>query len=237
MAVFFSVKSSFAEEKQVFGIDTSVSMYSQYAGGVSGFVFFDEAVIQPSITLNHNPSGLYAMLWGSYSPQDGFNSDYGDEVDYIAGINRDIGPVNIDFYYAYFNCYKLNSHSAGDSHAVGTVIAFPEILKLEPFIEAEYDFIKGASRQNGLMYRVGARTAPVENLSLELSAGGHSEIYGTRTELASFARLAISYKVELAKNLALTPEINFQKRVGYSQSNGGMTEDVIWGGVTLDYSF
>jgi hypothetical protein len=238
MAMVSSATISLAQENdRLFSVDVSTSAYSQYVGSLSGANFFDEAVLQPSITLTHNPSGLYANLWGSYSPEGGFDSDYGDEVDYIAGINRDIGSVNVDFYYAYYNCYKINRHSTGDVQAIGTTVTFPEILKIQPFVEAEYNFVKNASDENGLMYRIGGRVSPIENLSLELSAGGHSEIYGTRNEVASFVRCSLGYEIALAENLTLNPEINFQKRVGYSEKNGGFTDDVIWGGATFAYSF
>lgn len=209
IVMFSSAGISFAQEDdRMFGVNASVSGYSQYVGGLSGATFFDEAVIQPSITLTHNPSGLYANLWGSYSPEGGFNSDYGDEVDYIAGINQAVGSTSVNAYYAYYNCYRLNRHSAGDVHAIGTTVTFPQIWKFEPFISAEYGIVKGNSADNGLLYRVGANISPVENLSVGVSVGGHSEVYGTRTELASFVKCSLGYKIGLAENLALTPEIN-----------------------------
>lgn len=238
MTMVSLAKNSFAQEDRAFGVSTSVSAYSQYVGCLSGEIFHDEFVIQPSITLTHNPSGLYANLWGSYSPDGGFNSDYGDEVDYVVGINQDIGSVSVNAYYAYYNCYKLNRHSTGDVHAIGTTVAFPQVWKFEPFISSEYNFVKGISKDNGLMYKAGVNISPIENLLLGVSVGGHSEIYGTRNEAVSFVRCSLGYEISLVKNLALTPEINFQKRVvGYPQKNGGLTDDVIWGGATLNYSF
>lgn len=236
MAIF-SAGFVYAEKDSLFSFDTSASFYSQYVGGLGGAVFYEGFVIQPSFTASHNPSGLYVNLWGSYSPQGGFDSDYGDEVDYIAGINYDVGPVNIDVYYAYYNCYKLSEHNDGDVHAIGTILTFPEVWKLEPFITAEYNFVRGVSEENGLMYQVGANISLVENLSLGVSVGGHSEIYGTRTEVASYARCSLSYEINLMEDLVLTPELNFQKRVGYSESNGGLTKSLAWGGATLAYSF
>lgn len=238
MAMILSANFSWAEEDDpIFSFDTSVSGYSKYVGGISGATFFDEAVVQPSIMLTHNPSGLYLNLWASYSPDGGIDSDYGDEVDYIAGINQDVGPVNVDIYYAHYNCYELDKHGDGDVHAVGTVIGFPEIFGIEPYVEAEYNIVRGVSQENGLLYRLGGNFSPIEKLTLDISAGGHSEIYGTRHEGLSFARGSITYEINLAENLILTPEINLQKRIGYSEQNGGFTDDVIWGGVTASYSF
>lgn len=235
--VIFSVSFVYAEDDSMFDFDTSVSSYSQYVGGLSGAIFYDSLVIQPSFTLSHDPSGAYVNLWGSYSPQGGFDSDYGDEVDYIVGINQDIGPVNFDIYYAYYNCYKVSEHSDGDVHAIGTVIGFPEFFRTEPYIEIEYNWVIGASDENGVMYRLGGSFSPIENLALDISAGGHGEIYGARTEVASFARISAGYNIELAEGLVIIPEINFQKRIGYSEDNGGLTDDVVWGGATLSYSF
>lgn len=214
-----------------------MSGYSKYVGCLSGAMFHDEAVIQSSITLTHNPSGLYGNLWGSYSPEDGFDSDYGDEIDYIAGINQDLGPVNIDVYYAYYNCYQLDRHGDGDVNAIGATVTFPEVWMLTPYLEVEYDWVVGTSEENGVMYRLGGSFSPIENLTADISVGGHGEIYGTCNEVASFARLSISYDLELVEGLILTPEVNFQKRVGYSEDNGGLTDDVIWGGLTVSYAF
>jgi hypothetical protein len=235
--VIFSVNFSLAEEDPMFSFDASVSGYSQYVGGLSGMVFYDDSVIQPSLTLLHDPSGVYANLWGSYSPKDGFDSDYGDEVDYTLGVNRDISSVNLDVYYAYYNCYKLNKNSDGDVHAVGTILTFPEVWTLTPYLEAEYNWVVGASDENGVMYRLGGNFCPIENLTLDISAGGHGEIYGARQEITSFVKYSIAYNLELAEGLVLTPEMNFQKRVGYSERNGGLTKDVVYGGATLSYSF
>jgi hypothetical protein len=237
MFVFFPANVSFAEDDPVFSFDASISAYNEYVGCLSGATFHDEAVIQPSLTVSHNPSGLYANLWASYSPEGGFNSDYGDEVDYIVGINQAIGLVNVDVYYAYYNCYELDRHGDGDVHAIGMTVSFPEIWSIETFAKAEYDFVRGASKENGLMYQIGGNTSPIENLSIGISVGGHTEIYGARTEIASFAKCSASYEIGLAENIFLTPEINFQKRIGYTKDNGGLTDDVIFGGVTISYSF
>lgn len=237
VVVIFSASVVCAEEDLTFSFDASLSGYSQYVGGLSGMVFYDNPVIQPSFTASHDPSGLYANLWASYSPQDGFDSDFGDEVDYIAGINRDISSMNLDLYYAYYNCYKLNKHGDGDVHAIGTILTLSEIWNLTPYLEAEYNWVIGASEENGVMYRLGGNFSPIDNLSLGISVGGHGEIYGARDEIASFVRYSVSYNLELAEGLVLTPEVNFQKRVGYSEENGGLTKDVVYGGVTLIYLF
>lgn len=235
-AMVFSASFVSAEEKEkTFSVDISTAFLSQYVGGLSGSVAHDDFVIQPDITVTHNPSGLYFDMWGSYSPNG--REDFGDEIDYIVGISRDIGSVNLGIYYAYYNCYKLGEHTDGDVHAVGTTITLPKFWGLEPYIKAEYDWVVGFSDDNGLMYKVGGSFSPIENLTIDLSAGGHTEIYGTRAEEVAFGRLTAAYEIKLAENLCLVPEINFQKRLGYSEENGGMTKDNVWGGITLSWSF
>lgn len=92
----------------------------------------------------------------------------------------------------------------------------------------------------GAFYRAGAYATPViwkeQPVYLELSIAGHDHAYGKRTEAVSSSRFNVGLPLKIWK-LVLTPKINFQKRLGYSIHDGGMTKDNIWGGASLTYSF
>jgi len=57
-----------------------------------------------------------------------------------------------------------------------------------------------------------------------------------RTEKISSARLTLSTLFKLGQ-LELTPEINFQKRLGYSSTSGGIAKDSIYGGIKIALPF
>lgn len=242
LVVICLVSSVLAGEKEAtFSYEVAVSGLTKYVGEVNGIEYYDKFVFQPSFTISHNPTGLYANLWGSYSPKDGFNSDAGDEIDYIVGINRNLGAVNVDLYYAYYNVVKLGEHGSGDVHAIGAKMTLPEIWKVTPYLAAEYDFIRKAEdveeSQDGLSYRAGFCFSPVEKLKMDLSISGHGRFLGVRAETVSSALLKVAYEFSATESIKITPEINFQKRLGRSEENNGLTRDLIWGGITLSFSF
>lgn len=150
LAVVLSASFVSAEQEKTFEFSASMDVLSKYVGGLTGAEIYDGFVIQPSVTLAHIPSGIYANIWTSYSPDGGFSSDYGDEIDYTIGIAHQIGSVSFDFYYAFYDVGRLNTLEEGDAHALGMRANFPKIWKIVPYLCAEYDFIVESSRGNGL---------------------------------------------------------------------------------------
>lgn len=57
-----------------------------------------------------------------------------------------------------------------------------------------------------------------------------------RPERISSARLTLSTLFKLGQ-LEFTPELNFQKRLGYSYENGGIAKDRIYGGIKIALLF
>lgn len=237
-AMVFSASIVIAEEKEkTFEVNVGVDFLTKYVGSLSGGVSYDDPVIQPCVSLSHLPSGLYGNVWVSYGPKSGFGSrDGSDEIDGTAGIIRKVGPIVFDFYYAYYDVGRVGTLEEGDAHALGARIEFPKIWKFVPYVRAEYDFIRGSSEDNGLLYRIGA-SMPFGGFQFDLSVAGHTEFCGSRAEALSSAKLAIGYPIELAKNIQLIPKISFQKRLGYSEEEGGLTQDVIWGGLAVSWTF
>ena len=227
------------EKIQIRG-DLEFGFYSQYIGSVTGSTIHDKPVFQQSFKLSVEPLGLYTKVWNSYSPKGGWNSDYGDEVDYVIGLRRRIvGEWNIDFGYAFYDMYKMGQIK-GDLHGLYAGLDFPKIYQLSPFLYVEWDIptdreiVKG-----GVVYRAGLCYTPKilkQPVNLEFSIAGHDNAYGYRAEFISSSRLSLSTPVKIWK-LDLTPKINFQKRLGHYVREEGMTEDKIWGGLTLSYSF
>lgn len=78
---------------------------------------------------------------------------------------------------------------------------------------------------------------PIEDLTIDLSFAGHTELGGSRTELLSSTRLSVRYAINLGHNFQLTPKINFQKRLGYTEEDGGLTRDEVWGGLGVSWTF
>lgn len=122
----------------------------------------------------------------------------------------------------------------------GTV-EFREVVdKLTPYMTIEVDLpVEREILEGGFMCRVGAKY-PVkiskQSIDIDLSVAGHDGIYGYRTEKISSARLTISSLFKLGK-LELAPEINFQKRLGYSYRDGGIAKDRTYGGLRMTLPF
>jgi len=243
MALLGFLSSAYAEAEKEKGMqihgNLEFGFYSQYIGSVTGSTIFDKPVFQQSVELSVEPLGVYGKLWSSYSPKGGWNSDFGDEVDYALGIRKSVGKWNFDLGYAFYDMYKVGQIK-GDLHALYGWVGFPKIYELTPFVYLEWDIptnreiVKG-----GIVYRAGLCYTPKilkQPVNLELSIAGHDDAYGYRAEFVSSSRLNLSTPIRIWK-LDLIPKINFQKRLGYYVREGGMTEDKIWGGLTLSYSF
>ncbi len=215
--------------------------FSHYIGGVNGMTLYDHSVFQQSLTLSDTLSGLYIKLWSSYSPKGGFNSDFGDEIDYIIGIYRTFydGKLGIDMGYAFYNLYDVKN-TEGDLHAIYLNVNLPEVYKIKPYLSVEADIPEDKEiMEGGLIYQAGAKydlnlpeSLKGQKLNLNLSFGGHDGAYGTRPEIISFARIGIATVFKVWK-IDIIPVINFQKRLGYKVEEGGMAEDKVWYGINF----
>ena len=237
----FGAAVSYAKDLEFHGT-LEFGSFSQYVGGTSGATFFNKPVFQQSFELNTKPLGLYVKVWNSVSPKGGWNSDFGDEIDYILGIRRSLGKGwDIDVGYAFYDLHKVGQIK-GDLHAVYGWLGFPKVLDLvRPFLYMEQDIPTDKNiLPGGLCYRLGVYATPEiwkrQPVYLELSVAGHDDAFGSTSEAISSTRFTVGIPLGIWK-LVFTPKINFQKRLGRPIDEGGLTKDKIWGGLSLSYSF
>lgn len=224
-------KSKVSESALKLGGKMEIGLFSQYVT-TSSLTVFDKPVFQQSLELGVEPWGVYGKVWSSYSPKDGWNSDRGDEMNYLIGLNKGF----FDIGYAFCDFHKIGKLE-GDMHVFYGSVNFPNSSGIIPFLSMEWniptdkDILKG-----GLSYRAGCYRSlnfSEQPINFEFSISGHNGLYGFCSELISSSRLKISFPFKVWK-MTLTPEINFQKRLG---SRNGISEDKIWGGVIFSYCF
>ncbi len=210
--------------------------YSSYVDKISGETIHNGPVIYPHLLVAAEPLGAYLSI-GLYNNFRGFNKHSANSLEYAVGIEKEIGIIRIDAGYGYSDIKT----SKGDVHYFYSTIEFPEMFnKLTPYAAVELDLpAKKEVLKGGFMYRAGAKY-PVklsgQAIDIDLSLAGHDGIYGYRPEKINSARLTLSTAFKLGK-LELTPEINFQKRLGYSHNDGGIAEDKIYGLISVALPF
>lgn len=234
-------QASGSESKYKLTGEINAGFFSEYIGGLSGSTAFPHPVFQQSIKATLEPLGFYAKIWNSYSPKGGPNSDFGDEIDYFIGVQRKIGKFSLDVGYVYYDFYKLGHHK-GDLQALSLNVDFPDIKGVTPYVNLERDFtVRGG--EGGHLYRTGVRHAfeiiGKQALGWEASIAGHDGAYGYKPELVSSARASLftTFKPWKGKELGISPQLNFQKKLGHSQEGGGIAENKVWGGINVTYSF
>lgn len=221
-----------------FGLTSYLTMdtYSSYVDKISGELLHNGPVIHPNLLVAAEPLGIYLSL-GIYNNFKSFNKHSANSLEYAIGIEREIGTIKFDAGYGYSDIKS----SKGDVHYFYSTIEFLEVVdKLTPYVTVELDLpVKKEILEGGFMYRVGGKY-PVrisdQPIDVDLSLAGHDGIYGYRPEKISSARLILSTLFKLG-HLELTPEINFQKRLGYSYKNGGIAQDKIYGGLKMVLPF
>lgn len=113
------------------------SSFSKHVGSTTGGEAFDKNVSQQSFELSTEPLGLYVKVWNSVSPKGDWNSDFGDERDYILGIRQNLGKGwDIDVGYAFYDLYKIDKVK-GDLHALYGWLGFPKLYGVRPFFYLE----------------------------------------------------------------------------------------------------
>jgi hypothetical protein len=207
--------------------------YSTYVDKVSGETLHHGPLIQPRFSVMAEPWGVYLSVAG-YSNLKSFNKYSANSMEYAVGIEREFGSVKLDAGYGYSDIKS----SKGDVHFFYSTIELRELVdKVSPYVMLELDLpVNKEILEGGFMYRMGAKY-PVQVsgqiFDFDLSLAGHDGIYGYRPEKISSARLTLSTLFKLG-HLELTPELNFQKRLGYSD---GIARDRIYGGLKMILPF
>jgi len=233
---FFGFATTAQAEVKVSG-SLDIAYYSDYIGAISGQNIYDHSVFQQSLLVNFAPANIYAMVWSSYSPRGGFDSDFGDEVDWVIGITRSYFGVDFDLSYTYYDLYDIGDND-GDLHGIFLVMDFPQIISLNPYLKIECDIpFDNEILDGGLTYRFGAsydlefsETFGSRIVTFDASIAGHDGAYGTEPELISSGKLAISTTFNLWK-VNVTPEVSLQERFDKNVENGGMTQSKVWYGI------
>ncbi len=246
LTILFSMSVAGAEnDDSKLSADLNIGWFSKYVGGTTGGNFFDHSVLQQSlkVTAEKESTKLSLQIWNSYSPKGGTNSDFGDEFNYIARISKVFNDIEVDVGYAFYNCYDL-SNTKGDLHALSIRFDLPKIHGIAPYALLEWDIpVDEEILDGGVVYKFGGMYDLVlpnsigsQIININLALTGHDGAYGTSPELISCGKLSLSTTFHVWK-VGITPEVNFQKRLGYKVRDGGMTSDEIWYGVNFDVPF
>jgi len=236
VAIFvLAISPLYAAEEQKLRVSGTLDIgyYSEYIGPLTGSTTHDKSVFQQSATFVLEPVGLYFSLWNSYSPQGSPNSDFGDEVDFTFGIKKNIGKFAFNLGYTYYDLYNLKDTKT-DAHGIFLITNFPKIWDITPSLWLEEDIAVHGGK-GGFFYRAGlAHTKKIlsQPINFSLSVAGHDEAFGKRAEALSSARFSVSSEIKLWK-LAITPAVNFQKRLGRDIHDGGIAQDKIWYGLNV----
>ncbi len=214
----------------------SVDTYTSYVDKVSGELLNDGPVVHPNLIVMAEPSGVYLYI-GLFTNFKKFNQHSANSMEYAVGIEREAGIVKLDLGYGYSDI----KNSKGDVHYFYSIIEFREVVgKLTPYVSLELDLpVKKDILEGGFMYSVGGKypfKVSEQPIDIDLSLGGNDGINGYRPEKISYARLTLSTLSRFGK-LEVTPEINFQKRIGYSYENGGIAKDKIYGVIKISLPF
>jgi len=218
--------------------EVSLDFYSRYVGNMAGGTIFNRPVVQGTVKFSLEPIGLYAKFWGSGNfGRDGGNH-FGKEIDWIVGIARPVWKFKIDVAYGYYDLYP-QFRSRGDLHALITMISLPNQF-VEPYFAIEWDMpVNRKILEGGVFYRIGVTKSISlrKNLALigDLSLGGNDGPFGFRPDFLAFDRGGLSLCWSPWKSFSVAPQIYYQKRLGHHPSNGGISRDVFWGGVSFNF--
>lgn len=216
----------------------NTGIFSKYV--CNGATPYKHSVIQPAVGIAYEPLGLYAEIWGSYSPKGGWDSDFGDEIDYTIGWAPEYKGFKLDVGYSYFNMISLKN-ATGDLHDFYVSIVTPAIYGLTPSVTFNFNVPQDRNvLEGGVIYTVNLEKELKivdRPIAIKMTAVGHDGIYGAKPETVSSLNLRLATMVKVLKSLEVTPEVNFQKRVGKRISEGGSSKDLIWYGAKINYPF
>ncbi len=206
--ISFAAFSNAAQaEEKTFSGEVKSGLYSSYDSSITGVTFYEHPVMQQSLTLTHNPSGVYASVWNSYSPNG--REDCGDEIDYSIGICREVGKFKIEVSYSLYNLTKLSSLK-GDLHALSLSVGFPEVGGFTPFVSIEKDLpIDKEILPGGFLYKVGG-TFEVGGVNCKIYGSGHDGAYGSNRETVSIVRFDACKEIGIIDNLKAVPAVGLQ---------------------------
>lgn len=236
-----SVAIALAEESEKEKILTgyfNTGIYNKYV--CSGALLFNHMVIQPALGIVYEPWAVYAEKWFSYSPKGGLNSDPGDESDGTVGWTPEYKGFKFDVGYSYFNLVSLKN-TTGDLHDFYANLSAPAVYGVTPSVNLDFNVPQDKDiLEGGVIWAFNLEVEPEifgQKVNIIGTAVGHDGAYGAEPELVSSLNLRLATTIAILKNLELTPEVNFQKRIGKDINNGGLSKDLIWYGIKVNYPF
>ena len=199
-------------------------------------------VIQAKAGVVHS-SGFHVAAWGSFSPDGWWNNDFGDEIDFNAGVTKTLGPVEIDLGGVYYDILKVGTFDEEDIWGLTLNVSVPEAFwPVIPFLNIELDF---PYEDGGLLYQAGIKhpfgwigagnIVFFTNLfEAEILINGHGEGFGLDAELVSSARASFSANFDFGQ-FKLSPEFHYQ--VGFGGDDGMAEDNVFWWGLSATMTF
>lgn len=178
----------------------SLSFKSQYIAP-AGYIFSKDPVTYASFTISKN--NFYGFLGANFGSKEGLN-----EIDGIAGYNRDIGKAKLDIAAGVYKLHNFGKDNSNDGffEFLGTLsfpgISTPRIKLLQnayPEINSSH---KGRDIEFGLNYKK-------ENFATDLAVHYNNEYFRNRTGF-SVAQLSANYSFNL-RGINITSKIMHQK--------------------------
>jgi hypothetical protein len=224
----------FADEakKSSFAADLELKTASQDICDYSGFKADNTWVIQPTVTVTHNGTGLYAKFSGSYGTR-GFNNSLGTEADWTLGRSQEILGLNTTIELTYLDLMKVGT-LRGDLVELSVNVALPTVIGLDPHVLVALDRGTNPDRlEGGVLYQMGvAKTLSNVIAKLPLTAavniGGNDGPYGFKPQLVSYYRETLSTEVK-ALGTTFVPQFSAQQKNGHD----GVASDAYWVSLAL----
>ncbi|MFA5994551.1 MAG: hypothetical protein WC823_06360 [Parcubacteria group bacterium] len=195
---------------------------SSYTGGQ-----LPEALAKPSVTLSHNPSGVYVNMIG-YANREEMN-----EVDFLGGLATEVGGVQVDTGVGFYDL-KSYGEAEGNLFAIYLGAEFPEVFGITPLTYVEGNMPTDADvLGGGWLWKVGAKKIVdigEQPIQVEGWVGGNDGVYDSEPKLLSFASVTVSTPMEIM-GVTVTPALTLQK--GF----GGIAEENYTAVAGLTFSF
>ncbi|NTW15594.1 MAG: hypothetical protein HGA38_04505 [Candidatus Moranbacteria bacterium] len=180
---------------------------NMYSSDSIGDVFYrDHLIPQGSLTVTHEPSGVYVQLWTSMSLDRGRN--FGKETDFTVGITRKVGGFVFGGGYSYWALVGV------DLHDLFASVDFPSVLGATPYLCVDQALPTDADvLEGGVLYKAGLKgTVDVagQPFALDAHLGGHDGAFGKNPAHPAIGKVGVSTTIGVIGNLSVTPSVAYQ---------------------------
>lgn len=207
-----------------------------------------EYLAKPGITLHDNPVTVnevtasygewYAGMWSSFGMTDArLSGDFGDEVDFYAGLRGESGILRLDLSGNYFMLNEL-SHTDDDQVTFDVRLDMPKVKLVQPYFAARYFggvgesspehgwfMWWGATRRQSLPFRLPRRRG---NAFLDIDAQvAYSDGALRREPGIIYGRFSVGTGIPVSKQTTLRPVYILQVPSGDQTGHRGDYTDRI----------